>query len=195
VLVGRTVATIAELAFVAQWAIVLHRLGELTETKIAQKLSLPIVPLIIVAECFSWYAVIRTDYLGNAFEESIWAFTYVLIGFSLASLYKHFRSPFRYAIAFSILGCIIYVTFMVTVDVPMYLNRWQLDIASQKPLLGFFEGLNDLNSRWVVSRDMKDWIEEIPWKTLYFSVAVWASLALCYVPLTRERIKKYLSHK
>jgi hypothetical protein len=33
--------------------------------------------------------------------------------------------------------------------------------------------------RWVVTHDMAEWKDEIPWMSLYFTAAVWASLALC----------------
>src|SRR6478736_3464039 len=61
VLVGRSVATIAEVCFVAQWAIILHQLGTLTESETVLTVAWVIVPLIIVAECFSWYAVLTTN--------------------------------------------------------------------------------------------------------------------------------------
>src|SRR3954468_18438921 len=68
VVVGRSVATIAEVCFVAQWAILLFRLGELTGADTVVNAALAIVPLIIVAECFSWYAVVTANFLFNAIE-------------------------------------------------------------------------------------------------------------------------------
>ncbi len=183
VLVGRTVATIAELAFVTQWAIALYFISVAYKIPSIRKLSQWIVPIIFVAEVFSWYAVIRTHYIGNAIEESLWALTYFLIGISLFRVRKELSGALKSAASFAILGCFLYVLFMVTVDVPMYVTRFLEDSAQQKPLLGFFEGLKDLNSRWVVTRDIQDWKDEIAWKSLYFSFAVWVSLALCYLPL------------
>jgi len=72
---------------------------------------------------------------------------------------------------------------MVSVDVPMYLKRLWIDIETQKPLWGLFDGLRDLNTRWVVTHDIAEWKTEIPWQTLYFTVAVLVSIGLCYVPL------------
>ena len=65
VVVGRSVATAAEICFALQWAIVLHQLGRLAKSDTAQNISILIVPLILVAECCSWYSVITTSYLGN----------------------------------------------------------------------------------------------------------------------------------
>jgi hypothetical protein len=33
--------------------------------------------------------------------------------------------------------------------------------------------------RWIVTHELSEWREEIAWMSLYFSGAVWASLALC----------------
>jgi hypothetical protein len=56
VTVGRSVATVAEICFVAQWAIVLHQLGTITGADTALSAAWVIVPLILIAECFSWHA-------------------------------------------------------------------------------------------------------------------------------------------
>lgn len=195
IFVGRTVATIAELAFIIQWVIVLKYLGEFTKDKTAQMVAKVIFPAIFIAECFSWYAVIRTHYIGNAVEESLWALTYVLIGIAVFQLSRHFVGALQLAARFSILGCILYVLFMVTVDVPMYVTRLMEDIASGKEYLGLAAGFADLNSRWHVTHDIQEWKTEIPWKTLYFSFAVLVSISLCYVPLQKERLQKYLKIK
>ena len=147
--------------------------------------------MIVFAEVCSWYAVITTNYIGNAIEESTWAFTYTLIGVALALLYPKLTGPMKYVTGLSVFGCVLYVAFMVTVDVPMYVNRLMQDIESGKPYLGFVDGFRDLNTRWHVTHDIQEWRSEIPWKSLYFSVAVWVSLALCYVPLTPGRLQKH----
>ncbi len=194
VLVGRTMATFAELAFVTQWAIVVRFLAYETQNNTAAKLSFLFFPLIAIAECFSWYAVIRTHYLGNAVEESLWAVTYSLITISLLLLLPKLTGALKLAAQFSVLGCVLYICFMIFVDVPMYVTRLMSDSQSQKPLFGFLEGINDLNTRWIVTRQISDWKSEIPWQTLYFTFAVFVSVALCYVPLNHERLKKYLKN-
>src|SRR5215468_4571634 len=60
VFVGRSVATVAEVCFVAQWAIILSQLGGLAGAQTTANIALVIVPVIIIAECFSWYAVLTT---------------------------------------------------------------------------------------------------------------------------------------
>src|SRR5436305_13968160 len=57
VVVGRSVATVAEICFAAQWVIVLHHLATMTGADTTLNVAYAILPLIIIAECFSWYAV------------------------------------------------------------------------------------------------------------------------------------------
>src|SRR6516164_7251885 len=54
VFVGRSVATIAEICFVAQWAIILSQLGGMADADTALNAAWVIVPLIIIAELCSW---------------------------------------------------------------------------------------------------------------------------------------------
>jgi hypothetical protein len=83
------------------------------------------------------------------------------------------------------------VLFMVTTDVPMYLQRWQAATASGQPVLGLLAGLHDLAGRWMVIHDIARWRDEIPWMSLYFSVAVWASLLLGGFGLIRHLLPRY----
>ena len=157
VFVGRSVATVAELSFIVQWSIVLYFLGKETNTKVAIKISRLILVLITMAECFSWYAVIRTHYLGNAIEESLWGVSYSLITIAIITLLPKLKGPLKMAGILSVIGCILYVAFMATVDVPMYITRLIADNAANKPLLNLFSGLYDLNTRWIVTHDIKEW--------------------------------------
>jgi hypothetical protein len=190
VFLGRSVATIAELCFIAQWALVLHFFSTKTDLKFPKLASKIIVPIIVVAEMFSWYAVISTNYLGNTIEESLWTVTYTIIIISLLLLRPQFKGAVKYFISMLILGSLLYVAFMSTVDVPMYFTRFRADLAAGKVFFGFFEGIRDLNTRWVVTYDINDWRTEIPWMSLYFSVAVWISIVFCYLPLIGKNNKE-----
>jgi hypothetical protein len=191
VFVGRSVATIAELCFAVQWAIVLRQLARLANSDTARNISNAVVPLIVIAECWSWYAVITTSYLGNAVENSLWAMTFFLIAVALLRLLVDFRGLARVGIGTAVTGIASYLAFMTLVDVPMYVGRWQADVASGKELLGLMSGLYDVSTRWVVTHDFAQWQDEIAWKTLYFSVAVWSSLALGAFALVQDRLTHY----
>ncbi len=192
VFLGRSVATIAELAFVAQWAIVIRYLAKHTDDKTIKTISFLIVPLIFVAECFSWFAVITTNYLGNMIEESLWTVTYSLILIALIKLWPKFKGAFQYALGISIFCNFTYILFMIFVDVHMYFIRWQEDLVTKKDHYGLIDGLVALNTKWIVTYDINSWRNEIPWMSLYFSLAVLVSIGLCYVPLKAIDLKKYI---
>ncbi|WJR80275.1 hypothetical protein [Bradyrhizobium sp. NP1] len=191
VLVGRSVATVAEVCFAAQWAIILDQLGKMAGADTTLNAALVIVPLILIAECFSWYAVLTTNYLGNAIENSIWAVAFLLVGIALCRLLPEFQGPVRWAILIAIAGVAGYLAFLVTIDVPMYLSRWRAGLADGSKLLGLFEGLRDVSTRWVVTHDIAHWKGEIAWMSLYFSAAVWSSLALCAAYSLEDHLPRY----
>ena len=191
VLVGRSVATIAELCFAMQWAVVLRELARVTRSDTARNIATTIVPLIVVAECCSWYAVVSTNFLGNVLENTLWSVVFALIGVALARLVLSFRGIAQLAIAAAAVGVAGYVVFTGIVDVPMYAARWHDQLAGEHQPLGFFAGFYGLATRWVVTWNITQWRDEIPWMSLYFSVAVWASLLLGGFPLVRHLVPRY----
>ena len=106
VFVGRSVATVAEIAFAAQWAIILHQLGTMTGADTTVNAALVIVPLIVIAECFSWHAVLTTKYLHNAIENSIWAVVFFIVGVGLCRLLPEFEGAVRMVLIVSIVGIV-----------------------------------------------------------------------------------------
>jgi hypothetical protein len=191
VLVGRSVATVAELCFAVQWAIILRELGRSAHSDMAKNIATLIVPLIAVAEVWSWYAVISTNFLGNVLENSLWTIAFALVALALIRLAASFHGIVRWIVVVTAAGAAAYVLFMMTIDVPMYLQRWQLATAHGQPLLGLVAGLHDLASRWTVTHDIVRWRDEIPWMSLYFSIAVWASLLLGGFGLIRHLVPRY----
>jgi len=186
--VGRSLATIAELCFIAQWAILLRELGESTGTRIAVTVSKMLVPMIAVAECCSWYAVLTTNYAGNAIEESIWALSATLGTLSAIAVWPRLAPRHRWLLSPAVLLGVMYVLFMCTVDVPMYITRFLGDRAHGRQYLTLAQGLRDASMRWVTTASWEEWKSEMPWMTLYFSVVVWASIALMHLP-------RFMAHK
>jgi hypothetical protein len=193
VMLGRSVATVAEVCFVAQWAIVLHQLGTLTGASTTLNAAWVIVPLILIAQCFSWHAVLTRNYLSHAIENSIWAVAFFIVGVGLCRLLPEFDGPVRVVLVIAIVGTAGYLAFLATIDVPMYLTRWRADVASGSKLLSPLEGLRDVSVRWVVTHDLAEWKDEIPWMSLYFTTAVWASLALCVCYSFESYLPRFLA--
>src|ERR1051325_3574620 len=160
VTIGRSVATVAEVAFAAQWAIVLNQLGTMTGADSTLNAAWLILPLIVVAEGFSWYAVLTRNFWGNAIENSIWAVTFFIIGIGLTRLLPEFDGLLRAMFVAAIIGIAGYLAFLLAVDVPMYLRRWRADVARGRKLLHPIEGLRDASRRWVVTHDLAAWKDE-----------------------------------
>lgn len=188
--VGRTLATIAELSFIVQCAILLREAGIGLKVRTAVVVFWIIIPLIVTAEGFSWYAILTRNYFGSVVEESLWTVAGTLILVSFFTLWPHISNHRRYYLSGMILYAIGFVAFMLTVDVPMYWTRWQLDTAQGVTYLSILGGLQDTLRSCKVSFDMAKWREEIPWMTLYFTVTVWVSMAFAYAPSFKEAAKR-----
>ena len=183
VAVGRSVATLAELCFAAQLALLLAELAGRQRSAFGTLALRSVLPLIVVAELWSWYAVLTTNYLGNAMEQSTWTAVGALVTASLALHVRAAKGRLRAFLAGLIALGAGFVGFMCIVDVPMYFARWRVDEYRGRAYLSVLEGLRDATLHWVVSHRWQDWQQEIAWMSLYFSVAVWISIALMHAPL------------
>ncbi len=182
VILGRSVATVAELCFAAQWALLLRETSRASGSIVGKAASTTIVPLIGIAELCSWYSVLTTSNLGHVLEESIWGLCAVLLVASLAAIWRRCDAGLRPRLAIWCVAGVAYVAFMFLVDVPMYWARWMADEASGRLYLSIADGLLDASRRWVVSHRWEDWQNEVAWMSLYFSVAVWFSIGLIHAP-------------
>src|SRR6476620_6025592 len=154
VVIGRSVATVAEVCFAVQWAIALHQLGAMTGADTTLNAAWVIVPLILIAECFSWHAVLTKKYFGNAIENSIWALAFFIVAVGLCRLLPEFDGAVRVALVVAIIGIAGYLAFLATIDIPMYLTRWRAEVANGSRPLRPLEGLRDASFRWVVTHDI-----------------------------------------
>jgi hypothetical protein len=182
VIVGRSVATVAELCFVGQWALMLNEISRAARSGLGTAVSLAVVPLIAVAETCSWYSVLTTSNLGHVAEESIWGLSVALLVISVAAIYPRCTASRRSMLAACCVAGLAYVAFMFAVDVPMYWSRWLADEASGRHYMSIAQGLLDVATRRVVSYRWEVWKSEIAWMSLYFSLAVWISMSLIHAP-------------
>ncbi|NRF65538.1 hypothetical protein HLB44_00940 [Aquincola sp. S2] len=185
VLVGRSVATLAELCFAAQWALLLHGAAEAAASRFARAVALAIVPMIALAELCSWSAVLTTNNLGHVIEEALWGSSVLLLVASLCAITPRSARTLRPLFAACAVAGVGYVAYMFTIDVPMYWARWVADEAAGRPYFSLAQGWTDVSSRWVVSHAWDDWKGEVTWMSLYFSVAVWMSIGLTFTPAMR----------
>ena len=190
VAVTRTIATIAEICFAAQWALLLREAGAATGSRLTTLVSRLLVPIIILAELFCWYAVLTGNYLPHAIENAHWTLAGMLVVTAFVALWPRVGDAERRFLAAAIVSGAGYVTFMAIVDVPMYLARWQEAIAAGRESRSLLEGLHLSLQRCVVQNDWTAWREDAVWLTLYFTVAVWVSIALVHAPPFRHILRR-----
>jgi hypothetical protein len=189
VIVGRSVATVAELCFAAQWALMLRSVARSCDSQFALRVSYWIVPMILVAETFSWYSVLTTSNIGHVLEETLWGFSAAMLVISLAFIWRNSDKSLRpMLLATGVMG-VGYVMYMLNIDVPMYWERWVRDEGQGRQYLDVAQGLADTSSRWVVSHRWEDWKSEVIWMSLYFSVAVWMSIGLMHAAARTARLQ------
>jgi hypothetical protein len=175
------------LCFVTQWALLLREISRATGSVVGRTASVAIVPLIAIAETCSWYSVLTTSNLGHVLEESIWGLSAGLLVASLIAIWPRSDARLRPLLAAWCAAGIAYIAFMFLVDVPMYWSRWLADESSGRNYLSLAQGVLDVSGRWVVSHRWEDWKNEIAWMSMYFSVAVWLSIALIHAPVLEPR--------
>ncbi len=178
VAVGRSVATIAELCFVGQWALLLRESSRATGSLVGYRVSQLLVPLIALAETCSWYSVLTTSNLGHVAEESIWGLSVALLVISVLVMLPRCAPMRRPVLVAWCFAGVAYVAFMFIVDVPMYWSRWVADEAGGRHYLSLAQGIFDISQHRVVSYRWEHWRHEVAWMSLYFSVAVWISISL-----------------
>jgi hypothetical protein len=194
ILVGRALATVAELCFVIQLALLIRELAQETANRLGLFIARLVVPLIVIAEICSWYSTLTTSYLGNIFEESLWAFSGLLLTVAAISLWKRSSAQWKKWLMGLICFGFCYVAFMSLHDVPMYVMRYQANAAQQNAHLSFSQGIKDVSEHWIVTYRWQDWKDEIPWLTLYFSLAVWISIGLAHAPLLEAEQSDEMRH-
>ncbi len=181
--IARSIATVAELSLVAQWTLLLARWAKEERSRVVAIVARLLLPAIAVAETFSWYTTLTTNFFGSVIEESLWAATASLMTLALVSLFPRSAGARRRFIGIAIVLNAAYVVFMCTVDVPMYALRWRRDQARGAHYLSVPEGVADAFQRRIVTRRWLDWKQEIPWMSLYFSAGVSISISLVRAPL------------
>lgn len=187
VIVGRSVATVAELCFVTQWALLMREFSQAMQSKPGRLAAVALLPLITVAETCSWYSVLTTSNIGHVIEESLWGASALLLVVSLVSMWSRSSQRLRPLLVAMCLTGTAYVAFMFMVDVPMYWSRWVADEASGRHYLSLTQGVLDTSGRWVVSQQWQVWKSEVVWMSLYFSIAVWLSIALIHTPALKRQ--------
>lgn len=184
VVIGRSVATVAELCFAAQWALLLHHAALMSHSTLGLAAAVCILPLVVAAEVCSWHSVLTTDQRGHMAENSLWGVAAVIVVMGLLAIGPHRLVDLYPAVIVWSVGGAAYAAFIFCIDVPMYWARWRADQKTRRQALTITQGIADVSHRRVVSFRWEDWKYEVLWMTLYFSGGVWSSISLVYAAIT-----------
>ena len=176
IVLGRTAATIAEMCFTAQLALVL--LEASTVVPWLYPIGVAILPLIAVAQVACWMGALTGNHLWHAVEELLWTAMVLLMGVAGAGLWMHFGFGVRVFVGVGWLGCLSAVVVMSGLDVPMYIRRWRTETQAGTKFLSVGEGFVDALHRREPTGSWEVWRHEVAWMTPYFSASVWLSLFL-----------------
>jgi hypothetical protein len=157
IFVGRSVATIAELCFAGQCALLLSKLSALTGNASLQLGGWSIVPLVLLAQVCCWYAVISLNHLGHAIEEILWSALTFLVALSLGLTLGQLPADSRVLSMLGMVACAGAALLMLAVDVPMYLARWRHARSTGVRYLSLMEGLRDALQRRRVAHRWSEW--------------------------------------
>jgi hypothetical protein len=172
---GRSAATVAEMAFTGQLTLLCDKLATLGNTPWIATIGSAILPLIAVAQVACWYAVLTRDHLGHAIEEMLWAAMVALIAIVLVVSATNLSCV---ALVAGLAACAAAFTVMVFFDIPMYFRRRAEWTTTGARRFGLAEGFRDALFRREPTRAFADWRPETIWMTPYFSLAVWLSLGM-----------------
>ena len=205
----RTLATIAELSYIILCIFVFFHIIEVIHLYSNKKLGhikpyiYAVIPIIILAEVFSWSGSITEYQPWNISEEIMWLIaTLIFIGLSLyiLSTIKNIKSPKIKSVynffTITIPIATVFAGFLAIIDIPMYIKKWKKDKKLEiKPIkietikdfvldfkekhkLNYNRKINDLQQCRKVDQSFAEWKNEIPWLTGYFTIGVWSSFAL-----------------
>ena len=188
-LVGRTLATLAELAFVL---FLIHFARHVLIAAKAHRRShdrvlLAVFAMILVAQVFCWIGVTSKRPLWNAAEESLWALSALLLLVLLGLAQCRLRGDAflsRWLGAYTLVA-VLYVAFMAAYDVPMYVRKAQTDRPSRSVLS--VQSYVDLNRCETVDWSYDSWKAELPWLSGYFVGGVWLTFSMIHV-MQRRRL-------
>jgi hypothetical protein len=181
VFLGRSVATIAELCFALQCALLLFKLSHSSGASIIATIGLTVLPIIVVAELACWCAVLTLNHIGHAIEELLWSVMVVLVASGLVIYYEQTGGGLALWVAIGLIASAGTTALIIFVDIPLYISRWRTGRRAGSRYLRFREGLKDAFVRRHVTHASEDWRNDVLWMSLYFSAGVWVSLVIVFV--------------
>jgi hypothetical protein len=181
VFIGRTVATIAELGFAWQCALLMFKLSHSTGAPVIRTIGLTVLPIVLIAELACWFAVVTLNHIGHAVEELLWSIMVALVAAGLVIYSFHAGGRLASWVVIGLIASAGMTALIVFVDIPLYIARWRTGRRAGLRYLRIRDGLKDTFVRRHRTHASEHWRNEVLWMSLYFSAGVWVSLAIVFV--------------
>jgi hypothetical protein len=181
VVLGRTCATIAEICFSIQCAIVIYDLGAYLQSPTISFIAYLIVPIIVLAQGFCWYAALTLQHIWHGVEEFAWIIMILLATFCFFNGFIALTGMYKLVMFIAITACLGSAYIMLFIDIPMYLSRQREELQAGRSFLTIGDGFRDALSRRVHTDDWSIWKKEAIWITTYFTFGVWLSISMVLV--------------
>jgi len=178
---GRSLATIAEICFSAQCAILIHDLGRYLDSPAITVIAWSLVPIIVIAQLCCWKAALTLNHFWHGIEEAMWVVMIVLTAGCCAVGLFLLDGWLRLLMLVGIASCLGAGYVMLAVDIPMYFARCRDNLREGVRFLGIGEGVRDAMQRRIQTNDWAVWKPEVLWISTYFSFGVWLSIGMNFV--------------
>jgi len=181
VVFGRTCATIAEICFSIQCSLLIFDLGLLLDSSTIIYISYSIIPIIVLAQVFCWYATLTLNHFWHGMEELAWVVMVFLAAGCFLAGFMALEGFYKVLMSVGILSCLGSGYIMLFMDIPMYFSRKKYESNLNTKYLTVAEGINDALHRRVQTSDWSVWKKEAVWITTYFTFGVWLSISMVFV--------------
>ncbi len=178
---GRSAATVAEMAFTVQLALFGAYVGGLGGVAWAAPVAWAFVPLIAVAQVACWLGVLTLNHRWHAVEESLWALMMALLGGIFLAAIPGLSGGWVALALLGVAGCAAAAWVMAGLDIPMYLRRYEAEVAAGRVFQGVVDGFVDAARRRHPTGSWEVWRHEVAWMTPYFTGCVWLSQAFVWM--------------
>jgi len=182
IFLGRAAATVAEICFALQLGLLVHQLGVHAGLPWVQAAAWAVPVFMVVAQGFCWHSVLTLNHITQAIESLLWAAGFSWMAALLGVIALNSSGWVNALAIVGILGAVAFVAYVLAVDAPMYWRRYRHGRARQQAYMRLHQGAHDAWHRRERSGSWAAWKADARWLTPYFSVGVWASIAMVCVP-------------
>lgn len=181
VMLGRATATVAEICFSLQCALLIYDLGQFVHSPLIMLIAFTLLPIIVFAQISCWYAALTLNHFWHGIEEAAWVLMILLAAGCLVTGFFLLSGVHQILMGIGIVSCIGSAYIMLFMDIPMYLSRKEQSSQAAQKYLSVGAGIKDAISRRVITNDWSIWKKEVLWISTYFTFGVWLSIGMVFV--------------